>query len=734
MIFLKDTSMIAKTPSRFTLSSDFRMSLGWAIALVLLLALLFISVSSPDIPLSERMKTLYLTCLFYVLALGTWLLNDWQPLLGRWLLVTGLAALVLLGTFWTGEATFIMLLVLPVALAMALLGFSAALLITLFETLGLLALSPVFPLELSNFTVVIVLMTLWFLLGLLYAIYHPIRQLTQWSFDHYWQAQELLNEARDRKAELQHVQAELVRSNWKLSLLNEKLHTLNSVADEARKTKETFVAKVSHEFRTPLNMIIALADLLLETPEIYGEKLPAPLLEDLGIVQRNCKHLASLVDDVLDLSQAEAGRLSLQREWVDLREAIDMVAEVVQPLIQKKKLYLKVECRDDLTPIYCDRTRIRQVMLNLVSNAARFTPQGGITLQVTQQINKVIVSVKDTGPGIAKDDISKVFEPFFQATGKVWQEQGGNGLGLSISKQFVELHEGRMWLESEFGSGSTFSFSLPVAPPAPQIARPEPTLEEWRWREPDLKMTLPRLPFKERIVVWDDRNTLASQLKHYGNDTEFVRTETLEQTLQTLNDCPTHAVMVNTSCSNEILERLEQIKATTPDIPIFAATFLPVQHEFLETGATNYLTKPVTLEKLSEAVNALEQPSKNILIVDDNPEVQQVLTRMLLLYKQGLTLTTASSGQEALELLDKEPFDLILLDLTLSDMSGWDVLKEKNKREGLEHIPVIIVSAQDPVERLPKSQHLVATISSGLSSDTVLRCSLELSKLLRGSA
>jgi signal transduction histidine kinase len=172
-----------------------------------------------------------------------------------------------------------MLLVLPMVLAMALLGFSAALFITIVETLALTILASLFSLEPTDFTLAITLVTLWLTLALLFAICRPIRQLTQWSFEHYWRAQELLDEARDRKAELHHVQAELVQSNWKLSLLNEKLRSLNRVADEARKTKETFVAKVSHEFRTPLNMIIALADLLLETPEIYGEKLPAPLLE-----------------------------------------------------------------------------------------------------------------------------------------------------------------------------------------------------------------------------------------------------------------------------------------------------------------------------------------------------------------------------------------------------------------------------------------------------------------------
>lgn len=723
--------MISKTPARFSLNSEFRMSLGWGITLVLLVGVIFISVSNPTIALSERMPVLYLTALFYGLALTVWLMSEWFPLSSRWLIVAGFAILVFLGAFWLGENSFLGLLVLPVALAMALLGFPAAVLTTFAESFLLVTLTTIYALEPNSFTIILVLMTLWFMLGLLYAIYRPIRQLTQWSFEHYWRAQELLDEARDRKAELQHVQDELVRSNWKLSLLNEKLHHLNSVADEARKAKETFVAKVSHEFRTPLNMIIALADLLVETPEIYGDKLPAPLLEDLTIVQRNCKHLAGLIDDVLDLSQAEAGQLTLRREWVDLREDVEMVKDVVQPIIEKKQLFLKIICLEGLKQVYCDHTRIRQVMLNLVSNAARFTARGGITLSVRQQANDTIISVSDTGLGIASNDVPKIFEPFFQSTGTVWQE-GGNGLGLSISKQFVELHGGRMWLESELGKGSTFSLSLPAAPPTLQPSRPNPTLEEWRWREPDLQVPLPRFPFEERLVVWDETNTFASQLRVSSDTIDLVHTKDLAQTLETLKDCPAHAVIVNTAARDES-GQLEHLRAEVMDTPIIACSFPPARKEFQEAGAANYLTKPITLEKLSEAIEALNKPTEHILIVDDNLDVQQVLTRMLTLYKQGLEVTTASSGEEALRLLPQKTFDLILLDLTLSDMDGWSILKQKNGEERFKDIPVIIVSAQDPVEQVQKSEALSVKMSSGFSSDMVLRCSLELSKVLRST-
>jgi signal transduction histidine kinase/CheY-like chemotaxis protein len=719
--------MTIKTPPRFTLSGDFRMSLGWAIVLVLLIGVVFIATSNPAVALPQRMKVLNLAVFFYGVALVAWLFSNYFPLISRWFIVVGFVAVVCLGVFWVGETTFLSLLVLPVGLAMALLGFPAAAIVTLAESVLLVTLPGYASPELTQFTIVLTLMTLWFMLGLIFAIYRPIRQLTQWSFEHYWRAQKLLDESRDRKAELQHVQDELVRSNYKLSLLNDKLHQLTLVADEARQAKEIFVAKVSHEFRTPLNMIIALADLLLETPEIYGDELPAPLLEDLHIVQRNSKHLADLIDDVLDLSQAEAGHLSLQRGWVDLREDIGTAVAVIQPLVQKKHLSLTVICPDNLPTVYCDRTRIRQVVLNLVSNAARFTSQGGIILAVTRQDNDVLIQVTDTGPGVAERDLPKVFEPFFQTTGGNWQDLSGNGLGLSISKQFVELHGGRMWLESEVGVGSTFSFSLPISPVNPQPPRAELTLEEWRWREPDLQVRLPRLPFKERVVVCDETGGLRAQLRHAPDGLEVVHAKDLAETLGEVEQCPAHAIIVNSLRPDEFLQ---QLGGVAKDTPIFACSFPPVSRHVANMGVANYLTKPVTLEKLSEAIEASSKAAQSILVVDDNLDVQQVLTRTLGLYKKGLQVMTASNGKAALELLHQNVFDLILLDLTLPDMSGWDVIEYKNKSQRIKSIPVIIVSAQDPVEPSTKSNLLLATVASGFSGETVLRCSLELSKLL----
>jgi CheY-like chemotaxis protein len=195
-----------------------------------------------------------------------------------------------------------------------------------------------------------------------------------------------------------------------------------------------------------------------------------------------------------------------------------------------------------------------------------------------------------------------------------------------------------------------------------------------------------------------------------------------------LGQCPAHAVIINTANPARDLEKLS---TKVKDTPTFACSFPSEPCSFLEAGAANYLTKPVTLERLSKALDALQSPLKHILIVDDNPDVQQVLTRLLSLYKPGLEVMAASSAQEALERLRQSSFDLILLDLTLPDKSGWQILQEKNQHPSLKDIPAIIVSAQDLAQHTVTSKTLVTTTASGFSSESILRCSLELSRFLR---
>jgi signal transduction histidine kinase/CheY-like chemotaxis protein len=669
-----------------------------------------------------------------VLALITagivWLLDYWRLKGGRWFAVIAMVAIVFWGHAWLATPAFLTLVVMPVALAAILINLSGAIAVAIGESLLLFLLPLFIAFEIDLGATGIVLGAIWLMVGIMFAVYYPLYETTQWSWAHFKQTQDLLEEARDRKVELQQALDDLAHAYRELTLLKERVAAMRLVAEEAQATKAAYVAKVSHEFRTPLNMIIGLTDVLVETPEIYGDTLSPALLEDLKIVHRNCKHLSSMVNDVLDLSQTETGRLTLHREWIDLAEDIDNALMVVRPLLEKKHLTLQASVPADLPRVYCDRTRIRQVILNLISNAARFTDQGGISVHAHQQDHSVVIEVIDTGPGISPEDAKRIFDPFFQGMGNLWRGQEGSGLGLSISKQFVELHGGQIWLESAPGVGSTFAFKLPISPPTPPSTRPARWVnEDWVWHERTSKSDIPKLPLKQRVVICDETGELQPLFAHTSDDVEFIDTVDLEQAISQTQRVPAHAMIVNMPSTNNLEALLEQARVVS-ETPLILGTFPSRIKDVLEAGAIDYLVKPVTRSDLQRVMEAIGEPIKRVLVTDDNPEVQQLLTRMLLTYDHSLTVDTASSGEEALQQLRFNPPDLMLIDIAMPGMDGWQTLKIKKQDNRIKDIPAVVISAQDFASQPTASRFLLATLGHGLSVDKFLRCSLELSNLL----
>ncbi|MBN1811657.1 MAG: hybrid sensor histidine kinase/response regulator, partial [Anaerolineae bacterium] len=496
-----------------------------------------------------------------------------------------------------------------------------------------------------------------------------------------------------------------------------------------------FVAKVSHEFRTPLNMIIGLVSLMVETPEMYDVVLPPEMSSDLEVVHRNCVHLANMVNDVLSLTQMEAGRLVLHKERVDLRQLVDSAVTAVRPLVEKKGLSLQVEVPDDLLQVYCDATRIQQVILNLVSNAARFTVEGGITVRVEHEDQRVVVSVTDTGPGISAEDVEMIFEPFCQGSGDIWREKGGTGLGLSISKQFVQLHGGRMWLKSEIGVGSSFLFELPASLPVGHIARPGHQIRaDWMWRERAFLRTdqagVADQLAKPRLVVCDETGALYSQCAGYADLAEFIEAHDLARAVEALQQCPAHALVLNAAAPETLWSQIERVRAQLPDTPIVGCSVRRSIAHALEAGAAGYLTKPVTWIQLKEAIQNLGKPVRRVLVVDDDPDVLRLFTRMLHVCDGAISVATASSGEQALEMARGDPPDLVLLDVVMSRMDGWQVLERLRGEDSTAGILVLFISAQDLVERPPESQLLVTALGEGLSISQLLQCSVMLPELL----
>jgi signal transduction histidine kinase len=238
-----------------------------------------------------------------------------------------------------------------------------------------------------------------------------------------------------------------------------QLRSLNAQLERASRAKSEFLASMSHELRTPMNAILGFTELLLD--EIYGE-VPKPLTQPLADIQTNGRHLVRLINDVLDLSKIEAGRMELSLVEYVVPDVVGTVQASLRSLAMEKGLEFRIEVPNDIPPAFGDAKRLTQCLLNLAGNAIKFTPSGWVLIRVERQGDRLLYSVADTGIGIPKDQLDNVFAEFRQADATIASEFGGTGLGLSLTRKFVELHGGRIWVESEVGKGSTFVFSIPL--------------------------------------------------------------------------------------------------------------------------------------------------------------------------------------------------------------------------------------------------------------------------------
>jgi signal transduction histidine kinase/CheY-like chemotaxis protein len=646
-------------------------------------------------------------------------------------MIIGLIALVHLGSAWLAVPGYLTLMAIPTGLAAAFISLSAATVVAIAETTLLLLLPRAIA---TGSAVATALVVIWAVLGIMVAVYRPVYQVARWVQEYYQMSQRSLEEARNRKAEVEQALRSLAHANQQLAMAAERMAVLRAIAEEAQKAKAIFVAKVSHEFRTPLNMIIGLVELMVETPQIYAVELPPEMEKDLGVVLRNCRHLSGLISDVLDLTRTETGHMALHREWVDLAGIIDEAVTAVLPLVEKKGLTLQTVTQENLPAVYCDRTRIRQVILNLVSNAARFTEEGAIGINVATREQHLVVNVTDTGPGIAAEDTERIFEPFFQGTSEMWRDKAGSGLGLSISQQFVNLHGGRLWLESKVGVGSIFSFELPISPSDKHVAAPGHQIrEDWIWREDAFRTSRAGLadqPRKPRVIVCDETGSLWSELGRYLDEIDLVQVRDVSEVRQDVQECSADTVVLNAAASGDLLPLVEKACLEAQSTPIIGCSVPARNERAITSRSINYLIKPVSRTALEEAIRGVGRLVQRVLLVDDDPDVLRLFTRMLHVCDETLEVETASSGEQALDRLQSMPFDLLLLDIVMPDMDGWQMLERLRRDQRTEDLPVILLSARDPIDQPQTSSFLLAAIRGGISIKKMLRCSLELSALL----
>jgi len=556
------------------------------------------------------------------------------------------------------------------------------------------------------------------LLATVLALLRPVHTLAYWSFERYDRAQALLDEARDRQAELKQAVEALAHANRELALAHDRVSALRLVAEDARRTKASFVSNVSHEFRAPLNIIIGLAEILLDARKVYGSDLPPEAREDIAILYRNCQHLHDLVNDVLDLSQIEAGQLALHREWVDLGAILQAATTIVSPLVAAKGLALELDIAQDLH-VFCDPRRIRQVVLNLVSNAARFTEQGRIAVSARLDGDQVLVSVADTGPGIQLDDVARIFEPFQQsATGGAVLGKG-SGLGLAISREFVHLHEGRIWVETAPGQGSTFFFRLPIQP----AAELPTSAQRWitpAWYDHVRTTRVATAVLGDRVIIHDETARMADILGRYAGELELVEAPVWGNIPAMCAETSARAVLLCSQDEGALLGQVQALAQQLQGTPIIGMATAPARAADELGGALDYITKPISAESLQGVLRRLDRAPQRLLIVDDEEDSRHVLRAQFERLVPAIAIQEARSGREALAMLAQWQPDLLLLDVIMPEMSGWQTLAALKAQPALAPVPVVMVSAQDRYAQPLTGSLLLASIQGGMNLSKLL--------------
>ena len=523
----------------------------------------------------------------------------------------------------------------------------------------------------------------------------------QWYLFSFAQAQENMEEARQHRAHLARVLKDLDHACYRLERANHMLVLARAEAEEAQEARNRFALAVSHELRTPLNFIIGFSELMVNSPVTYAEvgQWPPGLYEDIQEIYRSSTHLLRLVNDVLDLGQIEALRMSLFKEWVDPAQIIREVTAMVRPAFIRKQLWFRTEIEPDLPNVFVDHTRVRQVLLNLVSNGLRVTEQGGVTVRLQRDGDNLCICVQDTGPGIADEDIPKVFEDFRQVGSGSWRRREGAGLGIPISRRFVDLHGGRMWVESQAGEGALFCFTLPLPESARDLSSPlaegSPDARYWR-----------RLTEKaegERMLLVLSPDPAAGEIisrlvEGFGTITVRHPDRVGARVVELL---PSALIVDPALFKDEVIQSM--LPDLPYDLPVISFPFPgnARRSRHLPAGVSDYLVKPISRQDLAEAVRVLGPGIRRLLVVDDDPAMVRFVTLALRssegedLFRDGCQLTTAFTGAEALGQLHEDPPDAVLLDLALPDISGWDVLDALRKDPALGGVPVILITAHD---------------------------------------
>jgi PAS domain S-box-containing protein len=513
----------------------------------------------------------------------------------------------------------------------------------------------------------------------------------------------------------------------------EELQKAKETAEHASQSKSQFLANMSHELRTPLNAIIGYSEMLQEEAVDSGQ---SDIVSDLQKIHSAGKHLLNLINDILDLSKIEAGKMDLFLETFEVEPIIQEIANTVQPLATKNNNTLIINCAADLGNIYADLTKIRQNLLNLLSNAAKFTENGTITLTVWRQNTNtelslqtqnqdaenptssepcpsepietasqpsVIFQVTDTGIGMSSEQLDKVFQAFTQADASTTRKYGGTGLGLAIAQRFCQMMGGEITVTSELGKGSTFTMSIPVA-----VTSEDTDIQEMESISPALLGSLletdtPNHRFTQAhpdvVLVIDDDPTVHVLMRRFLDKQGFRIESALNAEVGLMLAKRLRPAVITLDVLMPGMDGWTALSALKndpdlADIPVIMMTILDDQNIGYTLGASDYITKPIDRNQLVKLLHTYcsDRLSHAILLVEDDTLTRDLLRQVL--EKEGWSVTAAENGRVALEYLADHQPELILLDLMMPEMDGFGVITALQQHDVWRSIPVVVITAK----------------------------------------
>lgn len=489
-----------------------------------------------------------------------------------------------------------------------------------------------------------------------------------------------LDELRERKEELSRINSELQDTNRGVVALYAELDERADYLRRASELKSSFLSNMSHEFRTPLNSMLALTRMLLDRMD--GELTPEQD-QQLRFIQQSAKELSEMVNDLLDLAKVEAGRLDVKPKTFEVADLFGALRGMLKPLLSDNSINLVFEPADALPALFTDEQKVSQVLRNFISNAIKFTPRGEVRVAANQQGDLIVFSVTDTGIGISESDQRIIFEEFAQIENSMQRRVKGTGLGLPLSRKLAELLGGGVEVESTVGIGSCFRLVVPSVFPGatPTVDLPIPEID----------------PKRKLILIVEDNPETAFVYSRYLSNAGFQAypVAALEDARKILSRVTPAAVILDVLLRSESSwDFLREVKSDSRAIPVLVMSVITDEHRVYGMGADAFLTKPfVPEEMISEIVRLTSVSGRTrILMIDDN-EVSRYLLRENIAEGQH-EIFEARSGREGLRLANEIEPSLIFLDFYMPDLNGIEVLRDLRNSPNLAETPIIVHSTK----------------------------------------